>query len=333
MRAGGAAAEAQEVLVMSAFLRTLALVGLAVAALASGVSAQPKASGQSTVGEITVTGRRPADEDMIRTVIAPFVASHAARDRVSGLLIRAPPTGLCPVTLGLPPAFDDFVTRRIIEVAKQIGAAVEPPGKCHLNVEVLFTSQPQILIDALAERTRGEILGFHFVGEKQALIRMTRPVQAWYITGTAGDSRSPDKRLDLDGTVSSDHSQVRVDQAYGGGLDTGTGSHVPPRNRSQFINVLIVADAGKLAGREIGPIADYVAMLALSQAQTLDACGALPSILDLMATGCPSHQALTDSDLAFLKALYAADLSASSAAARAKVAHEMAKDMTAPPKP
>ncbi len=321
---------------MSASLRTFALAVLAATAVASVAFAQPQAPPPPTVGQVTVTGHRPADEDMIRQVIAPFVASHAARDRKSGLLLRAPPTGLCPATLGLPGAFDDFVTRRIIEVARQVGAAVEPQGKCQPNVEVLFTAQPQIIIDTLAERTHGEILGFHFVGEKAPLIRVTRPIQAWYITGTTGDSSSQDKRLDPEGTVSSDHAHVRVDRAYGGGLDTGTGSLVPPRNHSQFVNVLILADAGKVAGREIGPIADYVALLALSQAQTLDACGALPSILDLMASGCtsrPAPQALTDSDLAFLKALYATDLSASSGAARTQVAHEMAKDIAAPPKP
>ena len=321
---------------MSTFLHTLSLAGLAAAILASSASAQPLASGHNIVGEVTVTGRRPADEDMIRTVIAPFVASHAARDRVSGLLLRAPPTGLCPVTLGLPKPFDDFVTARIVEVARSVGAAVEALGKCQPNVEVLFAARPQAVVDALAERTRGEILGYHFVGERQALIRMNRPVQAWYITGTRGDISSQDKRVDPDGSVESDHTHVRVDQAYGGGLDTGTGSHVPPRNRSQFVNVLIVADGGKVAGREIGPVADYVAMLALSQARSLDACGPLPSILDLMADDCPSRpapRALTDGDLAFLKALYAADLSTPETNARAKIAHEMVKDMAAPPKP
>ena len=223
----------------------LALVALATAAAAP---AQPRDTGQTTVGPVTVTGRRPpADEDMIRSVITPFVDVHAARDRKSGLLLRAAPTGVCAVALGLPAAFDDFVVGRIDEVARQAGAAVEPAGKCKPNVEVLFASRPQAIVDTLVERTRGQILGFHFVGEAHALVRVTRPIQAWYITGTSGDSSSQDKRLDPDGTVGSDHAKVRVDQAYGGGLDTGTGSLVPPRNRSQFVNVLIVADAAKVS--------------------------------------------------------------------------------------
>ena len=288
------------------------------------------------MGEVTVTGHRTPDDEMVRTVIAPFVANHAARDRVSGLLVRAPPQGLCPVTLGMPQAFDDFVTRRITEVAGQVGAIVEPAGKCHANVEVLFTTDPQRIINALAKQTGGQILGMHFVGETGRLSHVSRPVQAWYITGTSGDSCSQDKRIGPDGTVDSEHAHVRVDQAYHGALDTGTGSLVPPRNRSQFVNVLIVADAAKLAGHEIGPIADYMAMLALSQARSLDACSPLPSILDLMATGCsslPPPRSLTDNDLAFLKALYAADPSVSGNMARTQVAHDMAKDIAPPTKP
>ncbi len=193
-----------------------------------------------------------------------------------------------------------------------------------------------MIIDALARRTQGEILGLHFVHETRDLVRVTRPIQAWYITGTRGDGSSEDKRIDPNGDTDGEHSHVRVDQAYGGGLDTGTGSLVPPRNHSQFVNVLILVDAGKLAGHEIGPVADYISLLALSQAQTLDSCSPLPSILDSFAAGCTSRAAptaLTDSDLAFLKALYASDLSASGSLARTEVAHEMARAMAAPPKP
>lgn len=320
---------------MRSALGALALILVAAATNASG-QPQPPTVGQNTVAPVTVTGRRAPDEDVIRSIITPFVASHAARDRKSGLLLRAPPEGVCPVALGLPQGFDDFVTRRIVDVARQVGAAVQPQGKCRPNVEILFTDRPQVIIDALARRTQGEILGLHFVHETRALVRVTRPVQAWYVTGTRGDGSSEEKRIDPNGDVETEHSHVRVDQAYGGGLDTGTGSLVPPTNHSQFINVLILVDAGKLAGREIGPVADYITLLALSQAQTLDSCSPLPSILDVFAAGCTSRAppaALTDGDVAFLKALYISDLSNSGSFARTQVAHEMARDMASPPKP
>ena len=92
-----------------------------------------------------------------------------------------------------------------------------------------------------------------------------------------------------------------------------TGSRIPGERVSSIINVLIVADITKVGGGEIGPVADYVAMLALSEPASLDGCNALPSILDLESPDCGSRarpDRLTDSDMAYLKGLYAADLGA-----------------------
>jgi hypothetical protein len=92
-----------------------------------------------------------------------------------------------------------------------------------------------------------------------------------------------------------------------------TGSLIPGRRVSSIMNVLIVADANKVAGQEIGPITDYIAMLALSEPRSLDDCNTLPSILDLMSDGCNGREkpkGLTDSDIAYLKGLYVADLGA-----------------------
>ena len=76
---------------------------------------------------------------------------------------------------------------------------------------------------------------------------------------------------------------------------------------SGFFNIVIVADPSKLADYEVGPLADYIAMLALSQPASLDNCQDLPSISNLLAKDCPSIPgSITDGDLAFLKGLYRA---------------------------
>jgi hypothetical protein len=72
--------------------------------------------------------------------------------------------------------------------------------------------------------------------------------------------------------------------------------------------VLIVVDSQKLEGQEIGPIADYIAMLALSHAQAPDDCTKLPTILNFLAPGCPAANqpnALTSADRTYLEGLYA----------------------------
>jgi hypothetical protein len=70
-------------------------------------------------------------------------------------------------------------------------------------------------------------------------------------------------------------------------------------------NALIVAEPAKLLDHEIGSLADYIAMLTLSQAGFLDVCQDMPSISNLLAKGCPSiSNKITDADLAYLRGLY-----------------------------
>lgn len=58
---------------------------------------------------------------------------------------------------------------------------------------------------------------------------------------------------------------------------------------SQFVNVLVVADANALSGRKIGPVADHIALISIAQFKTLDTCDSAPA----------------KQDMGYLKALYA----------------------------
>ena len=309
------------------------LFGVALAAAtASAASAQSPPPGQGArapIGTVTVTGRRPPGSDVIKTVIAPYVAAHTTPDRLSGLMVRQT-GGVCPITMGLITPFDDFVTRRIVEVARQVGATVLPADHCRHNVQVVFTTEPQRLVENLVRQTSGHILGPHFVHETKALSHDIRPIQAWYVTGTVSDTGPyPVMRYDADGEALA-QGAVEVDDLYGTTPYSGLGSRIRPRNSSQFVNTLIVVDLNQVEGREIGPISDYVTMLALSNAQSLDDCGPLPSILDLMAKGCegrPAPQSLTDADFAFLKALYAVDITGSGSEASARIERAMARTL------
>ena len=328
---------------------------LLAASLVSPVAAQSPtptpAESSTAVAPITVVGRQKITEANVGPIVAHFVDQHAARDKKTGLLVRAPPSGVCPSTQGLSPAFDAFVTARIIEVAKTVQAPVAKDAKCTPNVEVMFTEAPQALVDDLAKRSGGGFLGVRYLGEEHALSRVTRPIQAWYMTGTVSDVHPEATRLVDSGNVDSIPTGIAggfqpsrpadfgppadavTDHAYWPSPFSGTGSHFAPRHSSQFTNVLIVADLNKLDGREIGPMADYIAMLALAQAKSLDACNTLPSILDMLAAGCPDRPAppaMTDSDIAFLKALYAADLTRTVDSGRFHVEQAMAKDVLAP---
>lgn len=282
---------------------------------------------------VTVLGVRKADEKALMDTISQFVDQHAARDRKSGLLVRDVPAGVCPVTLGLPDNYDQFVTARVVDVARKVGAGTQDIGNCHANVEIIFTNKPQDLVTSLSDRTKGRILGFHYVHERGSIIHVYRPIQAWYVTTTRDDPAAKATIIGRNGESDSAHALRRADDAYGPSPYTGTGSRIPPRNGSEIVNALIVADLGKVGGTEIGPIADYIAMLALSQPDLLDACNQFPSILDLMSSACASRgkpAELTSSDVAYLKALYEADITTSGQRGSENVAKGMNDNLTAP---
>ena len=319
---------------MLRFLRTLVLCALVAAGPGASASAQQGGvPSPKPIGTVTVTGKRRTEAETIKTVIAPFVAQHAARDGKTGLLVRGPPAGICPITLGLSQGFDDFVTARVVDVARKVGARVQPIGKCQPNVQIAFTTDAQDLVDRLADKSQGAMLGFHFAGQERALIHVSRPIQAWYVTGTV--SAVPTTFVAFVGVEPGETGfpgAVAMDRSDGADPYSGLGSRITPRNSSLIMSVLIVADLDKLDGREIGPVSDYIAMLSLSQVQSLDACSELPSILDLMASDCPARpkpQTLTDSDMAFLRALYASDITLSGARGRDKVEHGMVKTLDA----
>ena len=96
-------------------------------------------------------------------------------------------------------------------------------------------------------------------------------------------------------------------------------------------HVLILVDARKVTGYQIGPISDYLAMLVLSQTRQQDACGQLPSILDLMAPHCERDKptAITAGDLAFLHALYISELRTGYYVEKGSIESKMLRDLTA----
>lgn len=313
--------------------RLAKMVIAAACFLPAATGAQTQKVQPSSTETVTVLGVRKSDEKALMDTISQFVDQHAARDRKSGLLVRDAPSGVCPVTLGLPDDYNRFVTARVAEVARETGAGVQSAGSCHANIEIFFTNEPQDLVTTLSDRTKGLILGFHYLHEKGTIVHIHRPIQAWYVTATRDDPEAKAVIVGTDGNSDSAHALLHADDAYGASPYTGTGSRIRPRESSQIANALIIVDLNKLGGKEIGPVTDYIAMLALSQPETLDGCNEFPSILDLMSASCASRDkptALTESDFAYLKALYAADITTSGQRGSENVAKGMNANLVPP---
>lgn len=282
----------------------------AAISLVSVSAAFAQTNSSSPLPEVTVEApRQPTAEELAGDAVPDFIRTHAAPAAVSGQLARwgvARDPGICPLTAGLSPSFNEFVSARVLAVAATVGAPIQT-GPCTHNVYIMFATDPQkALADMVKQDSR--ILGFHYPAQTRDLKRITRPIEGWYVTASHGafggesiDSAEPLLPAWYPRDISS-QAQAPTGLA---------GSRLSSEISSGIINVLIVADANKTMGRPIGAIADYVAVLTLTQAFASQQCGTLPSITDLMLPNCDDREKLTGitaGDLAFLRALYKTDL-------------------------
>jgi hypothetical protein len=222
---------------------------------------------------------------------------------------------ICPRTIGLSPSFNAFVTARVRAIATTVKAPLDDKEGCRANVAVYFTTEPQKLLDDVAKHF-DTLLGFHYPHQTKKLATFNRPIQVWYVTGTHG-TNGPDSLDSIWGQPAASRPPSRLDT---GGLS------------SVIMFSLVIVDTNKVAGAEIGAIADYVATIALTRTRSLDDCSALPSILDLMSAGCgsrPKPGAITAGDLAYLRALYSLDMEQPLQVQKSDLQNRMMHDFTA----
>jgi hypothetical protein len=290
--------------------KTVRIFAVSVLLMAGGMHAS--ALTVEATESVTVTGTkwREAMNKFVRAFETPtaFLGKIARWER-----------RLCPVVVGQNSHFTAFITQRVKYVALAVGAPVDTKPSCAPNVEIVFTTTPQDLIDNV-RKNAPIYLGYATSrAERQAMAIITKPIQAWYTTETVDlkgrhhpDSRgSPDmgvvdSNLTADNILNADGSNGFAQQSLRQmPIYASNGSHIDDGIRSDFSHVLIVIDSTKLAGQEIVPLADYISMLALTQLHSLDACQLQPSIVNMLAADCDhAVNGLTQFDLAYLEGLY-----------------------------
>jgi hypothetical protein len=246
---------------------------------------------------VTVT----APKEVPPEVINHFIQSFAAPTQLLGKLSRWE-TGICPVAVGLRPAAIQFVIQRLKDNAKKVGAPVNDRPHCKPNIEIVFTSTPQGLLDNV--RKDHQIYLGYSSSSSQAdkLAMVTRPIQAWYTTASIDINGIP--KIDSPRTVGIGDQDHFIVELYGGHGNV-SGFRMRDGRTSTLFNVIIAVNPTKLANHEIGGVADYISLLALSQVASLDRCPALASIANMLVPGCAaSASEMTQNDFAFLRGLY-----------------------------
>ena len=302
------------------------VVKLAIPALIFALSASaqetapPAEAGGIGVESVIVTAPKERPEKQLDD----FIIAHAAPSPYLQKIARWT-TGICPVTLGLSDKINLYVTQRVIRVAMLAGAPLDRREPCRPNILVVATPQPQELLDLIREK-RPVLLGYHYVSRAKALATMTRAVQAWYSTATE----------DFYGFVQPDGGAYNLNDLDYMRQELGlfnpvhvSGSRTGDGLKSQFTTAIILV-ARLIAGQPVGPLADYIAMLALAQGQYYDVCQPVPTITNFLAPDCADNRkpaALTDIDVTYLKGLYAMSPGGSYLLERGSIAYAMKKDL------
>jgi hypothetical protein len=287
---------------------------LATFVITIGWLATASATGESpTIGDVSVSAPTPpTDQELAGNSLDEFILHHATTHYVdtstTGNLARwrGGRQSICPLTEGLTPGYNAFVTARLRALAAYVGAPVADP-QCKSNVQILFTNNPQEKMDSITAWATGPAFHNRYAGGARDLIafKSDHAIQGWYMTTSAGSA-----------VLNTDVALVglnvlpiwpEITQKYIGSSATGTRVGGSSGSGSGIGIVILVVDTTKVVGYTIGTIADYLAMLTLSVAQSPDHCDPLPSILDLMSSSCGRREmptAITAGDLAFLRALY-----------------------------
>ncbi len=284
---------------------TLMLCAATLPATALAQTNNSAAPDQSALPEVTVSATREQDRSVLDHVIIPrFVQSHGTPNPKTNQVGRwVSPWAICPKTRGLKPVAADYVSRRIMAMASRVGAPVDWSPKCKATVEVIFTPNPQDQVTYFARHYR-KILGVT-AGTLKDRVTFKNQIRAWYDTATR-TSEGWGEDLDdtmADGKMAGARMAVNVqgptdDQRFTSGTVSG------------FANVLVVIDSNQVTMHSLSSISDYVSVLVLSRTAQ-NGCSELPSIVDLFSPDCsgrPAPEAITRADIAYLTALYSADL-------------------------
>jgi hypothetical protein len=289
-----------------------------------------------TVAPVIVEATKPAE---LKRQTYSFVQTYAATTVKLDQVARWTQP-LCVTVQGLPQGADAEVKARVEEVATALKVGAQGAG-CPPNLQIVFTDQPQAFMDKVAvEHER--LLGYWHHRDRDKLKTVTRPVQAWYVTGTGGaggnvvgmtfqiddkaGSVSTPPRIGTFGRMPHGFQYDDEDNSWYGPTGCGDNPHFTACLTSEFQHVLVVVDTKRMQDYGPGLIADYVVMVAMAQPKSLDGCNVLPSVIDLFSAGCPNFgmEGLTRADVAYLTALYKTNLEARKAGQETDIAEKMA---------
>jgi hypothetical protein len=264
-------------------------------ALLSLVSASTKAdSPPKPIDSITVEAKR--SREAIKLKVDNFIGSIVVHSIDESVARWGRP--VCPLVAGLSRDMGELILQRVSLAVKNANAPLAAE-KCEANFFMIVIAQPDLFLKKWYARSPRMLNDARGVAGIKRFLNSTRPIRVWYNAGAGCGSAM----VNDGGLATGLSSNISIPTCLN---SSGVGS---PRLHWQTVrtitSVILVIDAERVRGLNVGQLADYLAMLGLAEIRLDKDPGPEPTILRLFSeTEKEKPQTLSKWDEAFLKALY-----------------------------
>ena len=270
--------------------------------LAAQQSAAPQDRSDASSEDIIVVGRSlPESRAEVRTLTAKVSIQS------DGQLARFEQP-VCAAASGLPAQYSAIVARRIMAVARSVGAPVAGPG-CEPNITVFFVESGHAVLEGIRDKNVAALSAIGKV-ERERLFAETGPVRV--LTVTQLKSRDGDVAGTTVQGIAPGKEHVPI-------LEVRSASIINLPTRQDINGVLVLIDIPATMGKSLGQIGSYAAMRTLARTREADAGAGSATILSLFDDANAPGE-LTAFDHNYLAALYKGPATQSGIAATSRIA-------------
>lgn len=288
-------------------MRIFSMAALALALIPVTVQAQ-----QADGDQIVVTGM-PDDP----AAIFDFV--DAASSRTADGHIARWNSPICPEVTGLRDDLANYVEQTVTAVAQAVGARAHS-GDCDANIVIVFMREPSEFVETL-RRQRPAHLASLDLRERQALASSDAAARSW----------SVNEFRTRDGRVVQQSNGPNIDGNFEQGGSRGVASRISNELRADFSTVYMLIDLDRMEGVTMQQLSAFVALEALTAADTSAPMRPERTILSLFGSAAEAPADLTDWDVAYLRALYGTEPAQAAETQRSAIAGRMRDLLTAGP--
>jgi hypothetical protein len=252
-----------------------------------------------SLDQITVQAQR----ETLRKQVDQFFHSALLKPLFDESLLRWE-DAVCPMVVGMIRPAGEFVLRRLSELARESGVPLAKENCKHPNLFIIVAKNPETFLKLWWRQQPRMYNTGRGIAPVRRFIEKSRPIRVWYNIGSGNYSNEISGLL----AASVDAGLGTVDYPIVRGPSSGASFRLVFPDVRKIGSAIVVIDPAQVDQLNIGPFADYIAMVSFVEVNQDADLGANSTILNLFADSdgiAPLE--MTRWDKALLRGLYASD--------------------------